>query len=179
MHEGPHLVVVLDPYGRLDPARNVDSIGLELAQEFAHVSRFKTTGDEYLPSYQQLARDIPIPGLSGAAALVERPGIEHDRVGPRAGVGDLALPDLRGVLVDEDPYDLRPHGQGVDDRLGLLGADVPIGRAEMEPEQVGARFHRRLGGVKVADSADLHPDHFFFSTRRLTRAGMRLGQAPA
>src|SRR5260370_15924555 len=95
MHEGPHLVVVLDPHGRLDRARNVDSIGLVLAHEFAHVTGFKTTGDKYLPSYQQLAPEIPIPGLTGAAALVEIPGIEHDRVGPRAGVGDLAVPDLQ------------------------------------------------------------------------------------
>src|SRR5260370_10360733 len=94
MHEGPHLVVVLDPHGRLDPARNVDSIGLELAHDFAHVTGFKTTGDKYLPSYQQLAREIPIPGLSGAAALVERPGIEHDRGGPSGGLGGLTLPDL-------------------------------------------------------------------------------------
>src|SRR5260370_2284264 len=194
MDEGPDLVVILDPDGGLAPARDVDSIGLELGHDLAHVTRFETTGDESLPSYQQLAREIPIPCLSGAAALVDGPGIEHDRVGPPGGVGDLAianlqhldgraagvetgllrpvelqhveadevgdLPDLGRVLVDEDAHDLRPHRQGVDDRLGLLGRDAPIGGAEMEPEQVRACFHRRLGGIEVADSADFHPDHY-------------------
>src|SRR5258708_35432107 len=95
MDEGPHLVVVLDPHRRLDPARNVDSIGLDLAHDRAHVTRFETTGDEYLPSYQQLAREIPIPGLAGATALVDGPGIEHDRVGPCRGLGDLAAADFQ------------------------------------------------------------------------------------
>src|SRR5258708_9941619 len=95
MHEGTHLVVILDPHRRLDSARNVDSIGLELGHDLAHVTRFETTGDEYLPSYHQLSRELPIPGAAGAAALVPGPGIEHDRVGPGGGVGDLALADLQ------------------------------------------------------------------------------------
>src|SRR5260370_21731024 len=214
MDEGPDLVVILDPDGGLDPARDIDSTGIEFGHDRAHVTGFETAGDEYLPSYQQLAREIPIRCLSGTAALVDGPGIEHDRVRPPGGVGDLAiadlqhldgraagvepgllrrvqlehveadevgdLPDLGRVLVDEDAHDLRPHRQGVDDRLGLLGRDAPIGGAEMEPEQVRACFHRRLGGIEVADSADFHPDHYkeANSRRHATGSVARMSISP-
>src|SRR4029077_6827741 len=63
--------------------------------DLAHVTRFETTGDEYLPGYEQLARELPIPGPAGAAALVGGPGVEHDRVGPAIGGGNLAIADFQ------------------------------------------------------------------------------------
>src|SRR3979490_2764483 len=43
-----HLVRVLDAQRGLDPARNIDAVGLEVAHDLAHVTRFETAGDEYL-----------------------------------------------------------------------------------------------------------------------------------
>src|SRR5260370_465504 len=69
MDEGPHLVVVLAPHRRLDPARHVDSIGPDLAHVRAPVTGSKPPGDEYLPRYRQLARETPTPDGSGAGRL--------------------------------------------------------------------------------------------------------------
>src|ERR1700730_7708053 len=101
-------------------------------------------------------------------------------------VRDLA--HLRRVLVDEDADDRRSHRQAADARLGLLGCDAPVGRAEMEPKQVGARFNSRVGALGFADAANLDLDHQReANSRRLadgsgalsSTAATRIASAPA
>src|SRR3989475_8846833 len=70
MDEGPNLVQIFHPHRGLDPARNIDAVGLEGAHDLAHVTRFETAGDEYLPGRQQIAGEVPIPCAAGAAPLV-------------------------------------------------------------------------------------------------------------
>src|SRR6266700_1490813 len=86
---------VLHAGARFDPARHVDAVGPELGHDLAHVTRFKTTRDEHLARDEQPARKLPVPRAPRAAALVGRPAVEHDRVGPVQVAWDAAVLDLQ------------------------------------------------------------------------------------
>src|ERR1700676_4092285 len=77
-------------------------------------------------------------------------------------------------------------GRGVDDGLRLLGRHAPLGRAEMEADQVGARLDGRGRSSRVTDSADLHLDHAVSSLMRssgfsalMSASPTRIALAPA
>src|SRR5207248_11293500 len=93
--EGADFFGVLDPHLRLDTAGDVDAVGLELAHDLAHVTRFKTARDEHFACLEQRASGLPVPGAAGAAALVGGPGVEHDRVGPVARTIDHPVSNLQ------------------------------------------------------------------------------------
>src|SRR5438105_4021354 len=101
--ESPHFSRVLDTHAGLDAARHVYSEGLELAHDLAHVTRLETACDEYAPRGEKRPGDLPVPRAPRAAALVRRPGVEHDRVGPIVRARDLAVPHL------QDLHDRAPH----------------------------------------------------------------------
>src|SRR5882672_5796455 len=220
MYERPQLVGILDSDRRLDSTRNIYDIRQKAAHDLAHVTRFTTTCDEHTPCCQQRTGQLPVPRATGAASLVCRPGVEHDRVRPVVGPRDLIvfdlqhlhhrpaglearyfravqlqhvqvdeignLPDLAGVLVDENSDDLRANRKAVDDGLCLLGCDAPLGGAEMESEQVRPGLDRRRRAGSVTDPADLYPDHAVSSlifcagsSERMSVSPTRIASAPA
>src|SRR5439155_11463724 len=132
LHELVDLVWVLDPHPRLDPAGDVHPIWPELAHETAHVTRLETACDEHAARFQQLARRLPVPGPAGAAALVRRPGVEHDRAGPVRGPPYVAVADLEHLH-------RRPAGV----EAGRLGA-VELEQVEVDVVRDLAHLLRRL-----------------------------------
>src|SRR6266571_3661474 len=92
--KGPNLVRILHSHRGLHPARNVDAVGPVPAHDRAHVTRFQSAGDEDLAPLDEIARQVPRPRVPGAAALVMRPRVEHERVRPRARVGHVVAADL-------------------------------------------------------------------------------------
>src|SRR5712691_2173308 len=94
LDESADLVRILGSQRGLHPARHVDAVGPVPGHDRAHVTRFQSAGDEDLAPLDEIACQVPRPRAPGAAALVARPRVEHQRVRPRARIGHVVAPDL-------------------------------------------------------------------------------------